>query len=365
MRKIKIIIACIITIFCLNFIQKAYAYNNYGNLGKSFATRKYILGPNDIISIKFLNIPELDQENIRIQPDGNINIAPIGTFRVMGLTIEELQNQLGENYRYYLKDPQISVKLVESRPFIVYVTGAVTNPGGYELDTSTTTNELVSNIKPEIKIERKTPLLSNILVAAGGVKYEADLEHIQIHNKIDNSRFEINLLDLLENGNSEQDIYLMAGDTVHVPKLPTPLAITPEKYRKYANATFSPQFVSVRVIGYVNKPGLVTLKPGSLFTVNSAISAAGGYFNDAAYAPKKIYISRPDGNGKLVTKAINPMQNDEPLMPRDIIYVPEKTRPLIGKAFDYLGRIINPAGTFANSYNTWALMFNPYRHIKY
>ena len=96
--------------------------------------------------------------------------------------------------------------------------------------------------------------------------------------------------------------------------------------------------------------------------LNSAISAAGGYLRDSAYAPKKVFISRVDVSGKLVTRTVNPMSNDVTLLPNDIVYVPEKPRPLVGKAFDYIERILNPANTVASSYNNWALMFSPRRY---
>lgn len=38
-----------------------------------------------------------------------------------------------------------------------------------------------------------------------------------------------------------------------------------------------------------------------------------------------------------------------------------KKRPMIGKAFDYLNRIIVPMSNTASSYNNWALMFDPTR----
>ncbi len=331
------------------------------HLDQSFTTRKYILGPNDIISISIYNVPDFDQKKVRVQPDGRVIITPLGSISVAGLTIDELHNLLVEKYSYYLVDPQVSVNLDESKPFIVYITGAVANPGSYELSTSTSDYRYIQSTKPEISIERKTPLLSNMLVAAGGINHDADLERVEIKNNIDGRNFEINLLKLLEEGDSSQDIYLMAGDSVHVPQLPTPLAISDEKYKKYASATFSPRIVPVKVYGYVNSPGLIKLDPSDSLNLNSAITSAGGYLLDSAYAPKQIYLSRVDSNGKLVTTVVNPMSNDLILMPNDIIYVPEKSRPLVGKAFDYVARVISPTNSFASSYNNWALIFDPKR----
>lgn len=330
----------------------------------SFTARKYVLGPNDVISILVFDNPDFNQEKMRIQPDGKLVLAHVGAIDVTGMTVEELKNLLVQKFKFYINDPEITIKMDEIKPFIIYVSGAVLNPGSYELstDTSAKSFQSLNPNKLEVQIDRKTPLLSNILVAAGGISYDADLEHVQITNSVDNSKFEVNLLELLQNGGSSQDIYLMSGDNVYVPKLPTPFAVSDEKYKKYASATFSPKSVPVRVFGYVNQPGLVRLDPAQSLSLNSAIVSAGGYQSNAAYAPKKVYVSRVDASGKLVTKVVNPMSKDIALMPNDIIYVPEKIRPLTGKAFDFISRVILPASEFASSYNNWALMFNPTRY---
>lgn len=330
-------------------------------VSQTYSSRKYILGPNDVIDISIFDSPEYDVKNLRVQPDGRIAVPSVGILNVNGMTVEDLQSELIQRYKKYLNEPQVAINLDKPKSFIVYVAGAVMNPGSYELETDGTGNSY--NNKPETLIERKTPLLSNILVASGGVAFDADLEHIQVKNKFDNSKFEINIFDLLDNTGSDGDIYLMPGDNVYVPKLATPLAVSDDTYKKYASATFSPKTVYVKVYGYVNQPGLVKLDPSQNLNLNSAITSAGGYLRDSAYAPKKVFLSRADNNGKLVTTTINPSENDTMLRPNDIIYIPEKTRPMIGKAFDYATRILAPAASAANTYNGWSQMFDPKRFI--
>lgn len=325
--------------------------------------RDYLLGANDVISIFVFDNKEFNNEGIRVQPDGNIVLAPLGSIRASGKTITELHNLLVTKYKFYLKDPQVTIRLDETKPFVAYVRGNVLNPGGYELNTDTSSHQgFVSQDTSLLQMERKSPLLSNLLVAAGGAKFDSDLEHIKIKNKNSNEEFEVNLIKLLSQGDSNQDVYLTAGDVIYVPKLPTPLAVSEENYKIYMTSTFSPKYIPIKVFGYVTTPGIIKLDSSSSITINSAIMGAGGYLTDAAYAPKKVYISRSDASGKLVTKVVNPMSNDITVMPNDIVYVPEKPRPLIGKAFDAINRVISPANTFANTYNNWALMYNPTRY---
>lgn len=326
-------------------------------------SRDYLLGPNDIISVYVYDNEEYDREKIRIQPDGNIVLAPLGSIKVNGKTLAELNNILVKEYKTYLKDPKITIRLDQTKPFVAYIKGAVLNPGGYELNTDTASVFPAGvNAFSDVQITRRSPLLSNLLVAAGGAKFDADFEHINISNKNLNESFDVNLMKILEGGDTRQDVYLTSGDVVTVPKLPTPLAVSDEHYLKYVTSTFSPKYVPVKVFGYVQRPGVQKLDSSESITINSAIMSAGGYLTDAAYAPRKVYISRADASGKLVTKTINPMVNDIVVMPNDIVYVPEKARPLIGKAFDAMAKLINPINAFANTYNNWALMFNPTRY---
>ena len=329
------------------------------SLDKNFVSRKYILGPNDVISISVIDAEEYDAKSIVIPPDGIITYGPIGEINVAGKTISEVNDIITAALVYYLRDPKVTITLSDTKSFMIYVSGAVMNPGGYEMNTNTQ-RQASYNTDRQIRLERSSPLLSNVLVAAGGVRYDADLEHIKIKNSSDGSEFEVNLFDLLE-GNTNQDIYLMAGDSVIVPSVSTPLAVTDAAYKKFAAASFSPGSIPVKVYGYVNNPGLVMLNSNLSLNINSAITQAGGYLTEIAYAPKYVFLSRVDENGILTTIKVDPKHRDFMLRPNDIVYVPEKPRPLVGKAFDYATRILTPISMFASMYNGWAMMFNPTR----
>lgn len=366
---------CLFALLNLIFIQNCYAIEENQTLQTRITSssdsnalsnkinRSYLLGTNDTLSIYVFDCPEYTQEKIKVQPDGNIVVAPLGPFYIQGKTIGELHDILVERYKYYLRDPQVTIRLDQLRPFVAYVRGNVTTPGSFELNMDSNIGTPFSAQELSVKqIERKSPLLSNVLIAAGGAKFDSDFEHIQIKNSRTNEEFEVNLLKILDSGDMTQDVVLREGDVVYVPKLKTPLAVSEENYKKYITSNFSPKFVPVRVFGYVNHPGIIKLENNASISLNSAIMGAGGYFEDAAYAPQKVYLSRPDASGKLVTKVVNPMSTDISVMPNDIVYVPEKTRPLIGKSFEALYKIIVPFNMFANTYNNSWLMFEPHRY---
>jgi hypothetical protein len=117
------------------------------------------------------------------------------------------------------------------------------------------------------------------------------------------------------------------------------------------------------VYGYVNKPGLIMLNGAQTANLNSAIGEAGGYLaSEASYSPDKVYVSRVDGEGHLTTTTVDPRHNDMSLRPNDIVYVPNKAVPKVGKAFDYVARIVAPLAAIGNGSNAWALLFNPTRY---
>lgn len=328
----------------------------------NYTGRKYRLGPNDILSVSVYDSPEFSQESMLVQPDGNITLAPFGSINVAGMTIEELQKDLTERLKFYLNKPQVTVKLDHTKPFQVYVAGAVLRPGPYEMLTDISRNQMVQSTAPGLVLERKLPLLSNILVASGGLRYDADLEHVKIHNKFDGASFEVNLLDLVQNANSDQDLFLIAGDSVEVPVLPTPYAVDEKKYKTMLGSSIFQKDIPVKVYGYVNKPGLLLLDGAQSANLNSAIGAAGGYLaTEASYAPNKVYISRVDANGHMTTTTVDPRHEDMSLRPNDVVYVPNKITPRVGRAFDYLTRVVAPLGAIAAGANSWALLFDPTR----
>ncbi|WP_373531303.1 polysaccharide biosynthesis/export family protein [Vampirovibrio sp.] len=329
----------------------------------NFTGRKYRLGPNDILTISVYDAPEFSQENLLVQPDGNITLAPFGAIDVAGTTIDDLQKDVSQRLKYYLNDPKVTVKLERTKPFQVYVTGGVLRPGAYEMVTDISRVQMVSSSgSPGVLMERKLPLLSNVLVAAGGLKYDADLEHVRVRNRFDGSSFEINVLDLIQNGNTEQDLFLIAGDSVEVPSLPTPYALDDQKYKAMLGSSVFQKDIPVKVYGYVNKPGLYLLDGAQSANLNSAIGQAGGYLaTEASYSPTKVYVSRVDGDGHLTTTTVDPRHDDLALRPNDIVYVPNKVVPRVGKAFDYMTRVVMPFASLAAGMNNWALLFDPTR----
>ena len=92
----------------------------------------YILGPGDSLQIELLDIPELSG-SFSIGPDGTIYLPRLRALYVEGLTVEELRYFLTEQFKAYVKNPQIFITPVGYRAVRVYVGGEISRPGYYML----------------------------------------------------------------------------------------------------------------------------------------------------------------------------------------------------------------------------------------
>lgn len=115
--------------------------------GASGATdeENFLIGPADKLSVRVLQVPDLSFEEIFVDAAGHIQMPLMGPVRAAGRTPQELsteiQNRLGERY---LRNPQVSVTVLEAASQKVTVDGAVKKPGVYEMRGRTTLLQAVA-----------------------------------------------------------------------------------------------------------------------------------------------------------------------------------------------------------------------------
>ena len=130
-------------------------------LSHSIYASDYLLGSGDQISITVYNEPDLTT-TVKINKSGYISFPFLDDIKVIGLTpkkLEELVKKglLGD----YLIDPQVTVSIVEYRPFFIH--GQVKRPGGYPYQDDLTLDKAIALAgglanrasKTEWKITRK------------------------------------------------------------------------------------------------------------------------------------------------------------------------------------------------------------------
>jgi polysaccharide export outer membrane protein len=266
----------------------------------------YILGPGDSLQVELLDVPELSG-TFSIGPDGTIYLPRLRALYVEGLTVEELRYFLTQQFKAYVKNPQLYVRPVGYRPIRIYVGGEVRRPGYYTLrgldrasGAAAPTQQQVSQnlnpteVDPRVLTARSAaladplstipdsdrqvfPTVFDAIRAAQGIGPFSDLAKVQVTRKQPLSagggriRTNLDFISLITEGDESQNIRLFDGDVVNVGKSTVALR---DQLIQAGNTNLSPQFINVFVSGRVRTPGAVTMQQGT--SLNQAISVAGG-----------------------------------------------------------------------------------------
>lgn len=96
------------------------------------AGRPYLVGPFDKLKIDVFGIEELSDREVQTDAAGQISFPLVGTIDAAGRTPGEvaqlIEAQLRDNF---VRDPQVSVNLVETVSQVLTVDGQVAKPGVY------------------------------------------------------------------------------------------------------------------------------------------------------------------------------------------------------------------------------------------
>lgn len=103
------------------------------------------LGPGDLLEISVFASSELTTR-VRIPSDGDISFPLLGKLNVSGMMPEAVQDLIREELmtRDLVKDPQVSVFVLEYAAQAVYVLGEVTRPGAYPVIGSHQLSDFIS-----------------------------------------------------------------------------------------------------------------------------------------------------------------------------------------------------------------------------
>src|ERR1700730_8834714 len=104
----------------------------------------YALGPGDQVTVSVLDLDEMGKDSYRIDMHGKLTLPLVGSIPVTGLTVEQIADAIRERLGKYLKNPDVSVRLLEMRSQPVSVLGEVRNPGVIQLMGQKTLFEILS-----------------------------------------------------------------------------------------------------------------------------------------------------------------------------------------------------------------------------
>jgi len=170
-----------------------------GFAGWTDALPPYELGPGDRIDVKFLRTPEMNEE-VLVRPDGYINLQSAGAVQALEMTPEQLAERVAVSSRRLLRNPQVTVALVEATAARIYVGGQVHAQGVFAITGRIGAMEAI--------------------LQAGGFTAQARTREVVLIRRGPDDRPMLRTLDLggfLE-GRAPDDVPLYNGDILFVPR---------------------------------------------------------------------------------------------------------------------------------------------------
>ncbi len=240
------------------------------------ASADYPIGSDDSLQIKVYGYDDLTNEP-RVSGSGRITFPLIGEISVAGLSTFEAEQKIAELLASggFIKNPQVTVTVLDNQSQLVSVLGQVNKPGRYPLQTSST--------------------LIDMIALAGGIN-EAGGDQVIITTLVDGklSKREINLRDALELPGDGPALKVEKGDILYIPKAPV-----------------------FYIYGQVQKPGAYRLDPN--MSVAQAISLAGGLSLRGTLRGTVIERRNKEGNQDSIDVELT-----DPVNKEDVVVVDER-----------------------------------------
>jgi polysaccharide export outer membrane protein len=274
----------------------------------------YVLGANDQVLVRAPQVEEINERPFRIDADGNINLPLLGRVHAGGMTVQELEADLIRRLREYIREPQVIVTVVQFRSEPVFFVGAFRNPGIYPLQGRRTLVEMLtaigglqSNASRHIKVTRR-----------------AEYGTIPLPNAIEDpekkiSTVEISMGSLRENVNPAEDILLQPYDVISVERAEM-----------------------IYMNGEIGGTRSLELGEKDSISILQALTLSGGFAKDANR--DKVRVLRPIENTNRraeidvnVKRVLEGKDNDFPLLPNDLVYVPKSYSRI---AWNTVGQIV-------------------------
>jgi polysaccharide biosynthesis/export protein len=164
---------------------------------------QYFIGIDDRVTVNVWKNPDLSI-TVPVRPDGKISIPLVGEVVAGGKTPLQVAEDVTERLAKYIRDPQVAVILEELRSHEylsrVRVTGAVRNP-------------LSINFRQGMTI-------LDVVLEAGGVNEFASANGTKLYRRQGDevSAINIDLADILNDGDMDSNIAVQPGDIISVPE---------------------------------------------------------------------------------------------------------------------------------------------------
>ena len=263
----------------------------------------YRLGTGDLLEISIFGIEEFSKLKARVGAEGLMTLPLAGTVSAGGKTTMELEKTIKTALASrYIRDPQISVFVLEHHSYRISVLGAVKKPGAFEVSGPRSVVDMLAMAEGLTEqSDQIVYLIRRVAKAPASPGTPGPQPQTASNGKAaQEAVLEINLEEMLVNGKDELNAPLQSGDVVHVPK---------------AGSFF--------VGGSVTKPGAYLLR-GRDVTVDQAIIEAGGVTRIADFEGVKIFRENKGQQKQVIEVDLNEIEQGKkgPLVVKnDVILV--------------------------------------------
>jgi len=286
----------ILVLACVCAFQVALAQSGPPSIvgeGSSF-----VLGPDDQITIRGVEIEEIAEKPFQVGQDGLITLPLVGVMKAGGMSLRDFEAALTTRLSEIIRHPAVSVTVTGYGSQPVSILGSVNNAGIHQLKGPKTLTEVLSlagGLRPDAGYRIKIVRMSQW----GTIP----LPSVRRELSGDFSVAEVNLKDILDAKNPEENIRICPHDVITVPRAQM-----------------------IYVVGEVEKSGGFVLNENESFSVLQALALAGGL--RVAAAPKKAKLIQPAEGGKKtevavdVARILSGRAQDLPLKADDILFIP-------------------------------------------
>jgi len=263
----------------------------------------YVLGPGDVIAISAFEVEEISDKAFRIDSQGDINLPLLSKVHAGGLTVEQFEADLMNRLKTIVRQPQVVVRIVQYRSDFVFFEGMFKVTGIVPLQGRRNLIEMLSSIGGTL------PNASHRIKVTRRIEFGK----IPLPNAVEDpekkvSTVEISMGSLRDNVDPAEDIVLMPFDVISVERAEM-----------------------VYVNGEVGRVGGVELGERESISAAQLVTMVGGLGRDADGA--KARVLRPILNTAKrseiplnLKKILLGQENDFPLLPNDILFVPRNTK---------------------------------------
>jgi len=277
----------------MEMLQLAQGVTSAGDMRNVQIRRPRRGGPEQVTNVDLQDF--LDTGNLRQDVtirDGDTIFVPTAR----ALNTQEVRQRASANFSADI-----------TKPIGVVIVGEVNRPGPYTVFASDVRSSNQQTELSFVSIDQQQgavvglPTITRALKIAGGITTEADIRRVQIRRRVrggNEQTIMVNLWDLLQKGDTTQDILLQEGDSVIIP---TAATVDLAEVSQVANSSFSPNAISINIVGEVIRPGALQVRPST--SLHQALLTAGS-FNQLRAKKDRVELLRLNPNGTVSRRTI-------------------------------------------------------------